>query len=589
MNSINLNLILEQYAPEFLKKYPSWAQSLINGFLRHLLHINEIDTFLQRHPSVKDFELIREVFDYLDFTFVTSEKERQRIPAEGRLICVANHPLGALDALSVLLLIGSVRSDVKIVVNDVLMHLGPLRNLFIPVDVFSHASRRQSHQQIEFVLKNEGVVIFFPAAEVSRLGLNGLKDKKWMKGTLTYAKKYSAPILPIRVKSRNSALFYFLSWLNKSFSMLLLPNELFLKRHKKIELFIGDPIAGAHFKNSSLKPEKEIKLLRKHVYRLGSFQENRNRTIFHTEKTIIAPVSRRTLKHELHEENLLLDFGERFRLHLLNGDQAPNLLLEIARLREITFRKVGEGTGKRLDHDEYDRYYDHLILWDDKELEVVGAYRLLTIRDILPLRDFQGLYTHSLFGYQNASKSILEQSIELGRSFIQEKYWRHNALDYLWQGIGAYLNAKEGIRYLIGAVTISNTYPDPIKDLIVNYYTHWYPSPIQCVSPRNPYIPGKTSNSNEIKSVSSQTVDSDLRQLKEHLKIYGYSIPVLFRKYCDLCAPDGIAFLGFNIDPDFSGAVDGLILLDTYKFKPNRIKRYLKSHELMVEKIQLSS
>lgn len=150
------------------------------------------------------------------------------------------------------------------------------------------------------------------------------------------------------------------------------------------------------------------------------------------------------------------------------------VLKEIGRLREISFRHVGEGSGEKRDIDSYDFYYKHLIIWDDEALEIAGAYRIGDCREIIEDFDVDGLYTSTLFKYDSAFMPYFEHGLELGRSFVQPKYWNSRALDYLWQGIGAYVRENPNIRYLFGPVSLSDTFTTQAKALLIYYYSHYF-------------------------------------------------------------------------------------------------------------------
>jgi putative hemolysin len=155
------------------------------------------------------------------------------------------------------------------------------------------------------------------------------------------------------------------------------------------------------------------------------------------------------------------------------------LLRELGRLREIAFRAVEEGSGKRRDTDSYDDDYLHLILWDDEDLEIVGAYRFMPTAMQVERRGLEGLYSYSLFHYDDKMQDVLEHGIELGRSFIQPRYWGRRGLDYLWSGIGAYLARYPHYRYLFGPVSISGGLPPAARDLLVAFYRLWFPASIR--------------------------------------------------------------------------------------------------------------
>ena len=569
MRQIDVRKIVEGKNPNLFKHYPAFIKTLIYKFLARLLKIAEINKILAQHGDVRGLEFIDHAFEFLDFSFDLSSKDRVRIPYEGKLICVANHPLGALDAFAVLKAIGEIRQDVKIVANDILLNIDNLKELFLPFDLFSQKPQKDRIKGIGEALLNDEAVIFFPAAEVSRLSLRGIQDKPWLRGPVHFARKFNAPILPIFVKGRNSYLFYLVSMLYKPLSMFLLAREIFRKRHKTIILRIGDPIPETIFKSDFVSIKEQTKMLRRHVYGL-----RKKKTVFRTEKTIIHPIPARTLKEEMTRAKLLGHNGETKKLYLAECAAAPNCVKEIGRLREVTFRKVGEGTGGSVDLDEFDKYYKHIVLWDDVDLSIVGSYRLGLCSEILENHGLNGLYISSLFTFHPAFIELLPNAVELGRSFIRQKYWRSNALDALWQGIGAFLNLNPSVRWLYGAVSISDNYSEAAKDLIVHYYRKWYGGPADWVSSRNRYFISKNSEKEIEELLNGGSLESEFMQLKANLKTLGYAVPVLFRRYAELCRPEGVRFLDFGVDRNFSNCVDGLILLDLTQLKPKVKERY---------------
>ncbi|MDY0297072.1 MAG: lysophospholipid acyltransferase family protein [Acidobacteriota bacterium] len=570
MQLLNVREMIEAKQPDFFKKYPRLISRLIVRFLHWLLHIEEANEFIRRHSDKKNFEFIDEIFEFLDFSYLLTSRDRQRIPSEGKLVIVSNHPLGALDGLAILKAVGEIRSDVKVVVNDVLAGIDQLADLFLPYNIFSPQAQRQRVGQIMHAFANEEAVLFFPSAEVSRLKAGRVMDGYWYNGPVYFAQKYEVPILPIYVKSRNSIWFYLISFLHKKFSMFLLPREVFKKRGKNLRLKIGDPIPGRYLKQSPIHPNLLTKMLKKHVYKLA--RKSRPQ-VFKTEKTILHPISKPVLKQELMQSLLLDTPEEHLRLFQVDYQTAPNVVKEIARLREMTFRRVDEGTGGRIDMDEYDQFYVHLVLWNEQTLEIVGAYRLVRVADVLQRFHRHHIYTASLFKYAGRFQAVLEQSAELGRSFIQYRYWNTRALDYLWRGIGLYVSQFKDLRYLLGAVSISHSFSSTAKSLIVYYYRKWYGDKENLVRAKSPYIISREQLA-EMESVfRGDSAESDFPVLKQTLKTLGYAVPVLFRQYIQQCLPGGVRFMDFCVDLDFN-TVDGLLVMDMALMDPRKKERY---------------
>lgn len=581
MKAINLAQIFAEKYPGYWQRKSKLTKKIILKFLGKLIHINEANEFLSKSGDKKGISFIEEIFEYLNFSFSLSDKDIQKIPSEGRLVIVANHPLGGLDGLALIKAVSNVRSDVKIIGNDVLSYITNLKELILPFTIEGKKLQRENIRKIGASLENEEAVIIFPAAEVSRMKFFTIKDNKWMKGATFFAEKYNSPVLPVFVEARNSFMFYLISGINKFFSRFLLPHELFSKRNKTINIKIGDPIPEKAFKGY-LNSSTQIKLLKKHVYKIGKGKTG----LFKVEKNIIHPVDKKLLKTEINQSHYLGSTKDEKKIILTDFDSSPSLMKEIGRLREITFRSVGEGTGNKIDFDIYDKYYKHLIVWDDKELEIVGSYRVGLGSDIYKNYGIKGFYTSTLFDYsENFITDIVLNSLELGRSFVQKKYWNTNALNYLWQGLGAYIAQAPDVKYLFGAVSISNNYPEEAKKRIVYFYNKWFGSVNDLAKSKNKFlIPEK-----DIQILSEQfngkDYKEDFRILKNSLKPLGFTVPVLFKHYSDLCNDDGVRFLDFGVDDTFENCIDGLIVLDVDKIKEEKKERYINRYKVIEAEI----
>lgn len=574
MNFIDVRKIIYSKYPNFLKGFPPIISDMLFFFIKKVLHISEINGFLEKHNDKYGITFIDEVLETIDFSYLVSKKDKDKIPSEGKLIVIANHPLGGLDGLVLLKLLSEIRGNVKILVNDVLLNIDNLKDHFLPVDIFSGNMRKENLTAITDAIKNEDALVIFPSGEVSRFGLNGLHDSKWNKGALTLANKYNVPVLPVFIHAKNSFFFYLVSFFNKRLSMFLLPRELFNKKGKVITINIGDPIPAKSFSSYIRKDNIQLKLLRKHVSLIGKGKKG----IFSTEKNIIHPVSRKLIKKELQSAELLGETSDGKKILLLSYQNFPIVMSEISRLREITFRRIGEGTGNKNDIDVFDKYYKHIVLWDDKELDIVGAYRIGICNEIIAKHGSNGLYTNSLFSYSDEFESYLPAAVELGRSFVQAKYWNTSALDYLWMGIGSFLAKHPEINFLFGPVSLSNSYSEEAKNLIVYFYNKWFGSFDKIVSAKCQFniSPQKQI---ELENVfNNQNYADEFKCLKNMLKVYGFAIPTLFKQYSDLCKEGGVKFLDFGIDNDFQNCIDGFILVDVDLIKDKKKERYIYPH-----------
>lgn len=559
----SLDSVLDDLWPQ--ARPAPWQKRL----LKKLFHEEEFRQFAADHRHLKGLDMVEQVLDHLDILCTLPAHDLEQIPAHGPLIVMANHPTGTLDGLALLYAVSRVRRDVKVVTNRMLTHLEPLSSLFIPVDNMGGRTAKSSFTLMEQHLQNAGVLIFFPAGEVSRPTRTGIRDKKWHPGFIKLAGKFRAPLLPVSIQARNSLLFYASTLLSPNLSMLLLMQQMFRRRHSRLPVKIGQQIGWSHWFSPTLSPREMAERCRQHVLRLGKGLPG----VFKTESAIARAEDRATLKRELAQAECLgtTADGKTIYLWQRNSQEDVPILRELGRLREIAFRAVGEGSGKRRDTDSYDDDYLHLILWDNEDLEIVGAYRFIPTA----MREPEALYSYSLFHYDDKMQDILEHGIELGRSFIQPRYWGRRGLDYLWSGIGAYLARYPHYRYLFGPVSISGGLPPAARDLLVAFYRLWFPASHPLAASRRPY---PASLPEVLAQFSGEDYVEDLTRLKSLLGNLGCGIPPLYKQYSELCEPGGVQFIDFGSDPAFNNCVDGLVLVDLCYLKANRYQRYIEAH-----------
>jgi putative hemolysin len=566
---INVEAAVSNKFP-LLANSPAFLRTPALGWLKRLLHEAEINDFLTRH-SDSGFEWIARVFERLDFSYTVSARDRANIPATGRVVIVANHPIGSLDGLALLKLVGEVRRDVKIVANDLLTQFQPLESLLIPVDNMTGGSAIRSFRQVIRELEAERAVILFPAGEVSRVSPTGVKDGPWRPGFLNFARKTQSPVLPIQVQARNSLFFYGASMLFKPIGTLLLSDEMFKHQTRVIHFRIGEPIPPKHLESTDLHDRTLVKRLRKHIYKLHKPAKSR----FVTERTVAHPEPRQLLQQELKQAQLLGVTRDNNAIYLVDWQPDSAVMREIGRLREFTFRKVGEGTGKVRDLDDFDCYYRHLVLWDREALEIAGAYRLAEGKQILATRGLEGFYTNSLFRYTSDILPYMEQGVELGRSFVSPAYWGKASLDYLWQGIGAYLAHNPEVRYLFGPVSMSADYSGALMQELVYYFNTYYQANAELASARRPFaMPPAVLQRLEARYAEHDR-KSGLNLLQEAFAAEDRKIPVLFKQYAALFDDDGFQTLVFSRDPDFADCLDGLCMADLRKLKATKRERYV--------------
>jgi hypothetical protein len=361
----------------------------------------------------------------------------------------------------------------------------------------------------------------------------------------------------------------------KPLSTLLLVEEMFRQENNTIAFTVGEMIPHHSYSVSANLPVKtRVKLFRKHLYRIAK----RKQGLFPTETAIASPEPRLALKHAIALGEQLGQTPDGKLIYLLDYQADSPVMREIGRLREVAFRAVGEGTGQRRDLDKYDQYYWHLVLWDPIELDIVGAYRLCDTQATLAHQGLGGIYSASLFDYEQEMQPFLDQGLELGRSFVQPKYWGKRSLDYLWLGIGALLANRPQYRYLFGPVTISNAMPQPAKELLIFFYRTYFRGDNRCARSKRPYQLAESKQSELLDHFCGNDYARDLKKLKMLLDHLGVGIPTLYKQYSELCEPSGVQFLDFGVDPDFADCIDGLVLVDLKRLKPKRYQRYIAPH-----------
>ena len=589
---INVEAALRQHYPPFLK-WPAWLQHFVSWVLRLIIRQDRINRFLQKNSHLSPFDFIEAVFGELDFRYHFNSDGFENIPARGGIIIIANHPLGALDGLSVLHLVLGVRKDVKIVANQLLSKITPLAPLLLPVDNMKGDSRKADLANITRALEADQAVIFFPAGEVSRLSARGINDKEWDAGFLRFAERLNMPILPIYIQARNSSLFYAVSRLSSVLSMLMLPAEM-VRYSGQLRFHISAAITADQIAKLALPRKQKITLLRKQLYGLPKGAK----PVFAARASLIPPLDRACLKDELEAAEELGCTSDGKRIILFTPHAGSAVLDELGRLREQAFRAVGEGTGHSKDTDEYDLHYRHIIVWDEALLEIAGAYRLGEVwkwyaQDKHP-RAATGIYSSSppisasdlgeklysaqLFTFDGEVEEIMEAGLELGRSFVQPRFWGNRSLDYLWQGIGAYVARHPRVRYLFGPVSLSAALPMRARDMLVWHYQNYYPENRFFARPKAPF---KLSVSaiNDIEAVMcGEDLEADFARLREQLGHMQVRVPTLYRQYSDLCHAGGVSFSAFNVDANFSMCLDSFVMVDLETVKASKFERYVQPY-----------
>ncbi|MGQ1909290.1 lysophospholipid acyltransferase family protein [Marinifilum sp. RC60d5] len=544
--------------------------------LMYLLKLNKLNELYSANCRKDGIDFIDALIDDLGIKFEIDDEELKRIPKEGPFISISNHPFGGIDGIILIKIICMVRPDFRAMANFLLKKIQPIQDYFLGVNPFETrkgvASSTGGLKEALRHLSDGKPLGIFPAGEVSsyRFETHNITDKQWMPSILKFIKKAEVPVVPIYFQGSNSLIFHLLGMIHPTLRTVKLPSELLNKKNKTIRIRIGNPI--------SVKDQKDFtdinqygRFLRTKTYMLGTpievkkFYKLKRRSKKEKVEPLIDPVDPELIRSEVEslKEDYMLFKSRSYVVYCAPSAKLPNILTELGRLREITFREVGEGTNQSIDVDEYDLYYHQLFIWDEENHKIVGAYRVGKGNEILSGYGLKGFYLQSLFKMSKQFQPVLNQSLELGRSFIVKEYQRKPMpLFLLWKGILYFLLKNPESRYLIGPVSISNQYSNLSKDLIIkfimsNYFNYELG---QLVKPRKQF---KVKTSDLDIDILLETAKSDINKLDKLIgdfEITNDKLPVLLKKYISLNAK----IIGFNIDPNFNDCLDGLIVIDLF-------------------------
>lgn len=563
-----------------------------NSLLEHHLGIewlNQSYRRVQEDPSNDNF--FAKAQRALRLSYSVSDADLARIPRKGAVIVVTNHPFGGADGVILGALLGSVREDYKVMANYLLAHMPEIAPWLIGVDPFERKESARNNfaamkETIRF-LRAGGCVGVFPSGTVSHWQWNQrqITDPKWSNNVARLVHKTQATVVPVFFEGGNSALFQAVGLCHALLRTLLLPREMFRMRGQTLRLRIGNPLY--YNKLSSYQDnEKLAEFLRLNTYLLKQRPADEPQKRFslpqfprktESSRAINPPIARELLEAEvgaLPEEQTLVDHGN-FLVVYAFSEQIPHVLEEIGRLRELTFREVGEGTGEATDLDRFDIYYRHLFMWDRKARKIVGSYRVGATDEILLTRGQRGLYSSTLFKFKPGFLEKMGPALEMGRSFIASEYQRkHASLLLMWKGIGQFVVRNPRYRILFGPVSISQEYNAVSKDLMVKFLLKERidENLANLVKAKNPPRGGRQLRGTEKQALLRSVLHvDDISALISEIETDHKGIPTLLRHYLKLNGQ----LLSFNVDSEFGHCLDGLIVVDLTKSDPKLLKSYL--------------
>jgi putative hemolysin len=550
------------------------------------LGLSTLDAMYRRLPRDEGRPFWDRALDALEIRVDAAIDDDPPVPREGALVVIANHPFGGVDGLVLASLLHRWRADVKIVANAFLGTIPDLRGLFVFVNPFGTSSATASNgaglRAALRWLRDGHVLAMFPAGEVSHVrSAAGLTvDPRWTPGLARIVRHAGAPVLPVHFEGDNSRLFRIAGRLHPRMRTVMLPRELLRRRGRPIAVRAGRAIPFSRL--AAFESDEEMTAyLRVRTYALGGRATRggseaprwpRGRAAAAVE----APESTEALATEVERLPAAQRLGGAGDLEVLVGraDQVPGIVREIGRLRELTFRAAGEGTGLSTDLDRFDRHYWHLFLWDRVNRQIVGAYRIGATDEIVPRAGVAGLYTSTLFRYDRRLLDQIDPALELGRAFVRAEHQReYSPLMLLWKGIGTFVSRRPRYRMLFGPVSISNEYRSLSRQLLASFLQATCPRSdlAALIAPRHPAPFLRDSRTLEALPATVVRSLAEVGTLLAEIEADRKGVPVLLRQYLKLNA----RLLGFNLDPAFGGVLDGLMLVDLCEVDRDILVRYM--------------
>ncbi len=555
-------------------------------FTKSFLRLPQLNEIYRRaesriHEPGDDETIFEAILETLGSRLEVSEQDLARIPREGPLLVVANHPLGGLDGLALMSLITRGRQDCKLLANSILDRFEAFQPWVFSVDVLGeeNAWRKNAFALKEAArwMRNGGCLAAFPAGQVSnwRWSTRCVSDRAWNPAVASLAKLTNATVTPVFFEGRNSAWFQGAGFVHPRLRTLLLGRELWNCRGTAVRARVGDPIPASQVRNFANVEELNDHLrLRVEALR-GTAKQPVRKIEERTFEALAKNPPREDIAREiknLPEDAELARKGD-FVIYSTQTSNIPNVMCEIGILREVTFRDVGEGTGKSIDLDSFDEYYHQLFAWDEKAKQVVGGYRLAVVDEVLREKGRKGLYVPSLFSVRKSFYKGMGSAVELGRSFIRPEYQRKFALlGLLWQGIGEFLNRRPDCCVLYGPVSISADYAPVSRNLMVRFLRRkeWSPKLAKSARAKHPFrgsnlpIALKRWLRDEGRSIA------EVSAVVSSVEPDGKGVPVLVKHYLKLNG----SFVSFSVDPDFENSLDGLIVVDMRDMSDAHLGRY---------------
>ena len=565
--------------------------------LMKALQISTLNKIYDRNKHLSELEFLNAILDEFQIKFEIPEEDLKRLPKDGAYITVSNHPLGGIDGILLLKLMLEREPNFRIIANFLLHRIEPMKPYIMPVNPFEdHKDAKSSVIGIKETLRHlrDGKPLgMFPAGEVSTYKDGKIMvDKPWEEGAIKVIRKAQVPVVPIYFHAKNSRFFYFLSKISDTLRTAKLPSELLTQKDRVIKVRIGKPISVAE-QNEHETIEAYSEFLRKKTYMLANAFEKETKLI--TVPSLKLPKNPKEIVTGANREKMIVEIdtlrekGDRllesknYEVFFAQASDIPNILHEIGRLREITFREVGEGTNESIDIDKFDKHYHHLFLWDSEAKVIAGAYRMGLGSEIFAKYGINGFYLQDLFRFEPELYDMMSKSIEMGRAFIIKEYQQKPMpLFLLWKGIVHTTLHHPEHTFLIGGVSISNQFSDFSKSLMIEFMKSNYYDPYvaQYIHPKKEY---KVKLKDADKDFIFNEAEADLvkfDKILDELEPGSLRLPVLIKKYIKQNAK----VVAFNVDPLFNNAVDGLMYIRISDIPESTMKPVMEEFQAELER-----
>ena len=550
----------------------------VAGLAYAYLRLGKINRLYDAAADYQGHEFADHLIENMGITIDVSPEQLENIPKEGGFVMVSNHPFGGIEGVMLLSAIAKVRPDFKVMANFILSHIPNLKECFFAVNPFEKNPEWKSSVggikgAIQHIAAGNGLGVF-PAGEVSRYhGHDYPEDLPWSTSIARIIKNAGVPVIPVFWDGRNSKLFYAVDKIHPMLGTARLTKELINKHDQCFNLQIGKPILPAEIAQYE-NPKEMAAYLRSRSYALeANIPAKAVEQKAVKQETIDAPTDLSLMQAELEaiREKSFLYSTANYDCYLADYDDIPNLMHEIARLREETFRAIGEGTGKSLDQDEFDRYFKQMFLWDTTKQRIAGCYRLGIGSEIIPKHGIKGFYVSTLVNIDESFSEKLRHTIELGRSFVALDYQKEVLpMMLLLRGLSDVVVRYPEINHFIGPVSISSWYPKFYLSLIARFVSEKHAIEDEYkgkVTPRTPFEPDFLKVDPDVLLQNNMGSVDKFDKFLFRLSNGEYRLPTLYKKYLKLNAK----FLCFNVDPDFNDTLDSLLFLTFTDFPEDEV------------------